>query len=466
MIDHRKIAFLSASEVQRKLANAEITTEEVYEAIQEQIATNNPEINAFDSLAQDIASVQGGALNGLPISIKDQIKVAGMPCNFGLDKSTNDLAQQTASVIQRLLEAGVSVIGKTNLPPYAMDYQSFNKRTGWTNNPWNTKYTAGGSSGGGAAAVAGGMSYLDIGADLAGSLRIPAAYCGVYSFLPTEGVLESDGMLPKEGALEHFARMGPIVRHVDDLMLVWQVLSGTSPIAKDSGRIKLGIYEPADETVVDERILHAFIKTRNLFEQGGVEVFPNQASCILNDEAYRCYGQVMGYETGELLPFIPRWLGRLMGRSAAKRSPNFLSNVHSGQQLNLTRYKQALEIRDRLINTFDNQFSEFDAILLPVSRVATFKHRVPASDRNGIRDYREPFTIDGYELNYLDALTDFTTPVSLVGNPVVTIPLGLDDRGLPVGAQLVGKRGADWDLLHIAKELDTLLPKVSLEGRE
>lgn len=466
MTDYRAIAFLSASEVQSKLASAELTIAEVIEAIRQQIDTINPSINAFDSLAENIVARKDGVLKGLPISIKDQIKVAGMPCNFGLDKPANSLAQRTATPIQRLLEEGASIIGKTNLPPFAMDYQSFNKRTGWTNNPWNTEYTAGGSSGGGAAAVATGMSYLDIGADLAGSLRIPAACCGVFSFLPSEGALESDGMLYGDGALEHFARMGPIARSVDDLMLAWQVLSMTEDIHSEPRRIKLGIYEAADESIVDERIQRAFIETRSLFETGGVELFASQIGSIFNDEAYRCYGEIMGYETGELLPPVLRWLGRFMGRAAAKRSPNFLRHVHSGQQHNRTRYIKALETKDQIKLAFDSQLEECDALLIPVARAATFKHRTPDSDRNGIRDYKEPFRISGNEVGYLDALTDFTTPLSLVGNPVVTIPLGIDDRGLPVGAQLIGKRGADWDLLHIARKLSTFLPAVSLEERK
>lgn len=466
MTDYRAIAFLSATEVISKLASAELTIAQVTESIRQRINTENPSINAFDSLADDIVALQDGPLNGLPISIKDQIKVAGMPCNFGLDKSNNMPAQQTATAIQRLLDAGVSIIGKTNLPPYAMDYQSFNKRIGWTNNPWNTEYTAGGSSGGGAAAVAAGMSYLDIGADLAGSLRIPAAYCGVFSFLPSEGALESDGMLAGDGVLAHFARMGPIARNVEDLMLAWSALSTTESPKKHPKHIKLGIYEAADTDVVDERIQQTFIEAHSLFEVGGIALLPAQVDCILHDEAYRCYGEIMGYETGELLPPILRWLGYFMGRAAAKRSPNFLRHVHSGQRHSQTRYKKALLTRDQIQTTFDSQFAEYDAILLPVARVATFKHRVPASDRNGIRDYREPFHIGDHEVGYLDALTDFTTPTSLVGNPVVTIPLGIDDRGLPIGAQLVGKRGADWDLLHIAKKLSTLLPKTSLDERE
>jgi len=462
MTDNSAIAFLGAAEVLNKLASGELSAAEVADAIQGQIAKLNPGINAFDSLAADFSASKDGPLSGLPISIKDQIKVAGMPCNFGLDKPAKGPAQLTATPIQRLLDAGASVIGKTSLPPFAMDYQSFNQRTGWTNNPWNTQYTTGGSSGGSAAAVAAGMSYIDIGADLAGSLRLPAAFCGVMSLLPSEGALESDGMLEGDGTLAHFARMGPMARSVDDLILAWQVLSGEPKTPTEPERIKLGVYPITDESIVDERIERAFTETQGLFEAGGIELSSNSLDCLLNDEAYRCYGEIMGYETGELVPSVVRWLGRFMGRAAAKRSPNFLSNVHSGQQHNRTRYENALESREHIKAAFDRQFGDCDAVLLPVSRAATFKHRTPDSDRNGVRDYVEPFRIRGNDICYLDALTDFTTPVSLVGNPVVTIPIGIDDRGLPVGAQLVGKRGRDMELLQVAKKLSGMLPEVSL----
>lgn len=462
MTDYRAIAFLSATEIQSKLANAELSVSQVTDSIQQQIASANPSINAFDSLADNIVESQDGLLKGLPISVKDQIKVAGMPCNFGLDKPASGPAKNTAIAVQRLLDAGASVVGKTSLPPFAMDYQTFNRRIGRTNNPWNTEYTAGGSSGGGAAAVAAGMSYLDIGADLAGSLRIPAAFCGVYSLLPSEGALESDAMLIGDGTLAHFARMGPIARSVDDLMLGWRVLSNTEPLAKGPAAPRLAIYEGADGDIVEEGIRSAFTDARRLIEKGGVEVLSTQADCILNDEAYRCYGEIMGYETGELIPPIARWLGRVLGRAAAKRSPNFLTNVHSGHQRNQARYREALQARDQIKSNFDKLFVEYDAILLPVARVATFRHRVPTSDKNGVRDYGEPFNIDGHEVGYFDALTDFATPVSLVGNPVVTIPLGIDDRGLPTGAQIVGRRGEDWRLLQLAKKLSMLLPTPSL----
>ncbi len=465
MLDHRNIAFLSATEVLSKLSSAELTSADVRAAIQQQIQSENPGVNAFDSLANDFEPLHDGPLNSLPISVKDQIHVAGMSCNFGLKKADHRLCEKTASVIGNLQKAGASVIGKTNLPPFAMDFQTFNARAGRTNNPWNHAFTAGGSSGGGAAAVAAGMSYIDIGADLAGSLRIPAAYCGVFSFVPSEGEIANDGMLQGDSVLAHFARMGPIARSVDDLMAVWGCLSQKQAPDETGLTPNIAVWNPGEKLPVDDSTADAFRETTKRFQNSDFALRSTDCDGILNDRAYRCFGEIMGYETGGLMPPPARWLGRMFGRSAAKRSPKFLKHVHSGQARNKARYESALNERTGLQNLFDNEYADCDALLLPVSQVSAFEHRLPSSDRNGVRDYREAFRFGDSEVCYLDALTSFTTPVSLLGNPVVTIPLGLDSRGLPVGGQLVGKRGKDWELLMTAKQLASRLNPVSLAPR-
>ena len=466
MNEYRNTAFLSATDVLAKLESGELNHTDVATAIMDQIESVNPQINAYDSTAETIESMDGKPLKGLPVSVKDQIHVAGMPCNFGLDRSQPGLCEETAVPIQRLLAAGASIIGKTNLPPFAMDYQSFNGRVGRTNNPWNTAFTAGGSSGGGAAAVAAGLSYLDIGADLAGSLRIPAAFCGVFSLLPSEGALESDHMMVGQGSLPHFARMGPLARTVDDLMVAWKFLSGTEHTQSQTETTKIAIWEPSSGESVDEHTLKAFSDARALLDAGGLEVRSTRTSEIVDDHSHRCFGEIMGYDTAGLVPSWARLLGRVFGRSAAKRSPSFLRHVHSGQARNASRYDEAKQRRLEIQSDFDATYANDDALLLPVSQIAAFKHRTPSSDRNGIRDYKEPFLINGSEVNYFDALTSFTTPISLVGNPVVTIPIGLDARGLPVGAQLVGKRGGDWQLLETAKRLAWHLQPVSLAAKD
>lgn len=466
MTEQTAIAFLQATELVSMLSSSELKITDVAQAIEQQIQSSNPSINAFDSRADQIAPRHDGPLCGLPISVKDQIQVAGMPCNFGLDKPTGELSQQTASPILRLLEAGVSILGKTNLPPFAMDFQSFNARIGRTNNPWNHAYTAGGSSGGGAAAVAAGMSYLDIGADLAGSLRIPAAFCGVFSLLPTEGALASDGMLQGNATLPHFARMGPIARSVDDIMMAWEYLSGTTPSQPPNIPGRIAIWQPNSDDVVDEYTVNVFRHTNSLLATRGTSVTETHNPQIMNARTYGCFGEIMGYETGGLTPPLARWLGRLFGRAAAKRSPDFLTHVHSGQARNRTRYEAALAQREGIQSIFDKEYADCEAVLLPVARVSAFKHREPTSDRGGIRDYKEPFQINDQEIGYLDAITSFTTPISVIGNPVVTIPLGIDTRGLPVGAQLIGKRDQEWQLLNTAKQLMTKLPPVNLSASQ
>ena len=465
-----EIVFSSASSIVNALATGQLSLGQVTTALRRQIDTVNPQINAFDSisLSTDAHGARASALPlaGLPMTVKDQIQVAGQPCRFGLDRDNPQPCEHTATPIQRLIDAGANIVGKTHLPPYAMDFQTFNQRVGRTNNPWHSAYSAGGSSGGGAAAVAAGMSFLDIGADLAGSLRMPAACCGVLSFLPSEGAVPTDGMLQGTNRLEHFARMGPIARHVEDLILAWRIMSDTrdAPVCAPN-TCRIAVWSSFSESLVDEPIAQAMRSAQAALNDAGIGV-PSIADLGIDDDhARRCFGNIMGHETGRLMPFLGRWASLLLGQDAARRSPAFLSHVHHGQRLNGKRYQAALEERTQLQHAFDQQHTGADALLIPVMRVGCFKHLVPKHDRFGARDYTEAFDIGGATVNYFDAITWFTAPISLLGNPVVTLPIGLDESGLPIGAQLVGKRGQDSSLLALSSLVVKALPAFPFNHR-
>ncbi len=445
------------------------TQQDVLASLEKRRHNHEPSINAFIHICDttETSSIDT-PLAGLPISVKDQIHVEGMPCTFGLKEKRPFVPARTATVVQRLADAGARIFAKTSLPPLAMDFQTSNDIVGVTGNPWDQARTAGGSSGGGAAAVASGMSFADIGADLAGSLRIPAAFCGVYSLLPGAGALPGDGMLKGEGlVLRHFARIGPIARTVDDLALLWAHMGGgVEPPNGESGsaELRLAVSNGSEVLPVERRVGCVFDDAFAELRNNGARVTHALPERLFCDDSWTAYGTIMGHETGAMMNPVERMLARQFGRAAARRSPRFLTPVHEGYRRGKAAYCQALDRQKTVAEDLSAFLQHYDALLLPVCSVGVFEHRKPTSVTGPVRDYAEPFEIDGEPMAYLDALTAFATPVSLAGNPVVTMPLGLDDRGLPVGAQLVGKAGCEWQLLDVARRLSAMLPQIAAPG--
>ncbi len=449
----------SATQIVAALKSGELKVGDVVHHQLERIRRINPQINAIVAINNVLDDPVAGELAGLPITVKDQIHYQGMACSFGSEKYKDFRPKTTAPALGRLLKAGAMVLGKTNLPPFAMDFQCSNSLFGVTNNPWNLQYTAGGSSGGSAAAVAAGLSFLDIGADLSGSLRIPASFCRVFSLLPSENAIPSEGMMAGGAKpLEHFARMGPIARSGEDLALAWKHMGGPSS-ASDPDFVMPDVHWSIDCAGIDlcDRIKRRFENATTTWANAGVNVVKGQPQDFDFQAARRAFGEIMGYETGELMPAAVRLMALAMGRPSARRSPEFLANVMLGYRHNRRSYEAAIMRKHDLAASIDTFLGDNSVWLLPVTAASTFKHMAPTSDRNGVRDYATPLEINGKPVNYFDALTSFATPISLTGHPVVTIPLGLDERGLPVGAQLIGKKGSEMHLIRTASELHARL---------
>lgn len=452
----------SATETVAALKVGSLDTKQVQHNKLERNRRYNPEINAIVAQIDTPRDPVVGGLAGLPITVKDQIHVEGFACTFGSSDHKEFHPDSTAPVIERLQHAGAVVIGKTNLPPFAMDFQCSNSLFGTTNNPWNRDYTTGGSSGGGGAAVAAGLSFLDIGTDLGGSLRIPASFCGVFSLLPTEGVLPNEGMMANGAApLKHFARMGPIARTAEDIGLAWKHMSNQGE-RDDKKHVVRRINWSLDCAGLEvcNSIARCFGSASLKWAKAGFDVSQSQPDGFDFGQARRAYGEIMGFETGELMSAPARLLARIFGRSSAHRSPEFLANVMLGYRHDERRYAIALAEKRRLSAVVDAFLGQDGVWVLPVTAVSAFKHMKPTSDRHGVRDYADPLFINGQPVNYFDALTSFVTPISLTGHPVVTIPLGLDANGLPVGAQLIGRKGSECHLIQTAAALCSSLEKV------
>lgn len=442
---------LTAVQACESLRQGTKSPQQIKQHLLNRVTQLDPKLGAFLYQDHTQAMATSSPLAGLPISFKDQFHIEGSPCSFGLPRTT--MSEFTAPVAEELFRQGASLLGKTSLPPFAMDFQTNNKIRGFCNNPWNQEYTSGGSSGGGATAVASGMSFVDIGTDLAGSLRIPASFCGVYSLLPSEGALTNQGIFVKpELSLPHFARPGPIAREPQDLALIWQALTPETRI--DLGeQLNLAIWQQAEDLPLDSDISNLINQATTSWQSAGHQCHQTKPEQLSFASCWRTYGKIMGFETSGLMnPFI-RWLSILSGKSSRKRSPHFLANVMQGYRRNKNEYRLALKQREGLIQHCQEFFEQYDAWILPVTCSVAFRHMQPSTEHGPNRDYKTPLMINGQELNYLDALTAYTTPVSLIGHPVITMPIGLDSNGLPVGIQLIGKMNGETKLLQIAEEL-------------
>src|SRR5882724_3684932 len=236
------LAFASAVDLVARLRRREISSRELLDHHLERIARLNPKLNAVVTLDAERARARAaeadaalsrddarGALLGLPMTVKDTFETAGVCTTAGSPTLADHVPKTDATAVARLKSAGANVFGKTNTPLFAGDAQTYNEVFGTTHNPWDAAHSPGGSSGGSAAAVAAGLTPLELGSDIGGSIRNPAHYCGVYGHKPTHGIIPMRGHVPgPPGALSEvdLGVGGPLARSADDLELALDVLAG------------------------------------------------------------------------------------------------------------------------------------------------------------------------------------------------------------------------------------------------
>ncbi len=286
----------SAVELAEQIARGEVSSQEVVEAHIAQIEQVNPRLNAVvvkrygqaraEAKAADARRASGERLpplHGVPVTIKECLAVEGTPSTFGLTGQTTALAKQDAQAVARLRQAGAIILGKTNVAQLLLYYESDNPVYGRTNNPWNPNRTPGGSSGGEAAIIAAGGSPWGIGTDIGGSLRIPAAFCGITSLKPTTGRLNDPGRLSIPiGQRAIISQVGPLARSVEDLALLLDVLNGLNmepalPIPDyqtvDLSRLRVGFYTHDGILAPAPAVDRAVKEAANSLRQQGMDVF-------------------------------------------------------------------------------------------------------------------------------------------------------------------------------------------------
>ncbi len=471
------IIFKSATEIIQLIRTQNISCEEVCIQFLNQIEKYNPKINAitdirsYDSILAEAKEKDSaikenkvvGLLHGLPITVKDTYNVKGLISSNGNPQLKSNVATNDADLITLLKSEGAIIIGKTNLAMYALDWQSTNKWFGQTNNPYNLNHVVGGSSGGSAASLAAGFTPLELGTDAGGSIRVPAHFCGIYGLRTTESLLPLRGNMVTPNSLRigrYLTCNGPMARNIDDLMLMMSVLSNTNQRYSENPpvdinqytltpnkQIKIAYSETIDDVELDAEYRDVYdnflrkIKHSTLFEIENTK--PNYDS----DKLISLWGKIAGFDMGVALNKIPfkKIIASLFIRKMHK-DKQWGKAMGSGAGITPRRYAEALEEKDNVSDIFTKFFNNFNVWITPVSADKAFKHQ-----KSG-----KPFNINGKKVPYTKAFVPFNFPTTIPGHPILVIPIGLTESGLPVGVQIHAQKWHDNTLLEIGKELEKL----------
>jgi amidase len=398
-----------------------------------------------------------GLLGGLPMTVKDTLDVVGLPASSGL-KHLKQRQAQDASAVRLAKHAGAVIWGKSNTPVLAGDWQTFNSLYGTTNNPWDASRTTGGSSGGAAAALAAGVTALEIGSDIGGSLRVPASFCGVYSHKPTWGLVSQHGHVPPSPGSwseRDLNVIGPMARSARDLRLLMSVLtvgliaSKAPPAELKEARIALWLDEQSFP--LDPQVRAAIEAFAGELTAAGVQV-TTISSPVHMPTLMSAYQVLLGGTLGEDMPAatlramermrpLARWQ---MARGAGPLSSAALAMAYTATH---REWMAADAVRARLRHEIQPLFGLFDAILAPITPVTAFPH-----DHRPFGKRRLTMS-DGQTMPYASMLNWISLATAL-HLPATAIPVGRDTSGLPVGAQLIGPLGGDAKLLALAQAME------------
>lgn len=455
-------AWLPALELAAAIRAKRISPVEVAELTLARIEALNPRLNAFCLVARDlalrdareaeIAVAKGepvGPLHGVPVSLKDVIFTRGLRTTGGSRLFAEAVPEEDAIAVGRLRAAGAVILGKTNTSEMGHKAVTDNPLFGVTRNPWNLTMTPGGSSGGAAAAVASGLGPIGLGTDGGGSLRIPAAFCGVYGFKPSWGRVPQHPSFP---GWEHVGVTGPITRTVRDAGLTLDVIAGADDRDRHSLPREGGSYVAACDD--DIKGLHV-AWTPDL---GYATVDPAvQALCesaAAEFEGLGCHVEVVspGWEDCEEIfstivaaQFYAHWSDHLPAQEA-DLDPTLVKFIRKGGAVTARDYVLAMERARAYWHEAQTFLSRFDLLLTPTTAVPPF----PVGQS-------PPREVAGQDVSVLGWMP-FTFPFNLTGQPAASVPVGVTDDGLPIGLQVVGRRNADRTVLAASAAYEAACP--------
>ena len=434
---------LPLEEASELVRTKKVSPVELTEACLRRIEEKNPELNAFITVTSDVALDQAraaeahiqrglwlGPLHGIPIALKDLVDTADVRTTAGSNLYRNRLPLVDAEVVLRLKAAGAVFLGKLNLHEFAYGASSVVSAFGPVRNPWDLAYSAGGSSSGSAAAVAAGLCYGAVGTCTGGSIRQPAAFCGIVGFKPTYGLVSAEGVVPLSESLDH---VGPMARTVEDTALLLRAMTpedGPSfDFRTDMPPMRIGVprahfYDALHPEVAAAVETALFVlesiaggqRTADL--ENGLDAINLLSNLLTKTEAYRYHREHVA-ATPELY------------------QAETLRRIQAGAEVSAEAYNQALQELEAVRRSAVRIFETVDVLVTPTVPVPPFTIADLLSDPATLRN-KEQLTLRN------------TRPFNVLGLPAISVPCGRTSAGLPIGLQITGAPGEDARVLALA----------------
>ena len=454
--------YFSIAETHEKFRRKEISPFELITAHLSRAQSLQPQLNAFVHLdgesalararAAEASVLRGEPLHplfGIPLTIKSCIDVAGWPCPAGSLLRKDYIPSSNAVCVSRLESSGAILLGNTNTPEYLMAYETDNRVTGKTSNPWDLAYSSGGSSGGESAAIAAGCSMGGVGSDGGGSVRTPAHFTGICGLKPTPGRIPATGHFPPgAGAFSWLGVVGPMARTVADIRALFEVMAGpdpgdalSAPVAfrkiqpQEIRGLRIGVLESSALGTATPETLSALRHAAHLLaaEKFAVAPFPMEKL----DRALELWWFFFGAVIGELFRKDTAGQESLL----SPMLQGYLQVTSKEPPVTLASLMSACTARDLLRADLIKQMRDVPILLSPISTAPAFKH--------GEGNYRA-----GDPHNYRDTMR-FCQWLNLAGFPGLSLPMGHSPEGLPINIQLIGRPHEEELILAVAESLES-----------
>lgn len=472
-----KYIYKSAFELALMIRNKQATSYEIVQEFIAHIKNNNYKYNAvvwlrekealMEAKAADEALLRGDSipiLHGVPITVKEMFWVKGLTNNMNAKMMGGFIAPKDGALVKQLRKSGAIILGTTNVPFMLGDFQTNGEIYPTCNNPFNTTKTPGGSSGGSAAALAAFFTPLELGSDLGGSISVPSAFCGVYGLKTTFGTLNiTEGTGPD--TITKYTRFamgvpGPMARTAKDLELMWLALRETPidkkfqteshwnlPVKKEFKDYRISWTDDWQTNKVGSDVkekmkeLISMLNNKGTYTEKGM---PNTYTQMQNS-FLKSYALMMG----ENQPWLMRkFIGLDFGKFDDGRVDlsAFYEALNNPSDENWRQWQQE---NKALVNLWEEYFKKFDFVICPVTYGAAF-------DKCEIGT---PIKVNGETIGYSEYVIPYSTVFAATGHPSVTIPLGLNKEGMPIGIQVVGKYYSEPELLNFIKLIEEIIPK-------